>query len=508
VSKSFSLTLDVKSALPIAEMKSPSHPRDAHMARYSPTYCQAILGANSAALDRDVVLAYRLDKPPTGAKLLASTPVDGDGYFCLMMTAGEELKPASVGMDYVFLLDVSGSMRDDDKLGQSRGALGAFIDMLSPDDQFNCVAFNNAPAAAFRELVPADDGHKKSAQDFLLSRRARGGTDMNAALAAAYRYAQPGRTLNVVVISDGLTEQSQMPALARLVSRRPENSRILCVGVGNDVDRSLLQRMADSSGGLAAFVSTSDDFQRQAASLRRKLQRPALTDVTVDVAGVKTHDLEPPGGRNMFNGVPLRVYGRYAAGGPGNVTLHAMLDGKPYSRTFAVDFPDQADANPEIERMWAWRRIDRLLNQPGGTSMSAIDQIVQLGEKYSIATEYTSFIVLENDGEYARWKIAQRNAMRITQDRDAQKQLETELRTLRQKTPGGLGDPAASPVSDATPASATPAVVSRATPSQFLGSPSALNSVHSGGAFDATYALLVVVMAVLAWMSYARPKTE
>jgi Ca-activated chloride channel family protein len=279
VSQSFSLTVDVKSALPIASTKSPSHAKDLRVTRYSPTYSRAVLDASSGALDRDVVLTYRLENLETGAKLLASTPADGDGYFCLVLTAGQELSPPNTGMDYVFLLDISGSMRDDDKIGQSRQALGAFIDMLSPDDRFDCVAFNAAPSAAFGRITPADVAHKKTAHEFLISRRARGATDLNAALAAAYQYAQPGHMLNVVVISDGLTEQKQMPTMVRLINARPENSRILCVGVGNDVDRALLQRMADSTGGLAAFVSTSDDFQRQATALTRKLQRPALTEI-------------------------------------------------------------------------------------------------------------------------------------------------------------------------------------------------------------------------------------
>ena len=33
------------------------------------------------------------------------------------------------------------------------------------------------------------------------------------------------------------------------------------------------------------------------------------------------------------------------------------------------------------------------------------DEIVRLGEAYSIASEYTSFLVLPNDAEYQRWKL-------------------------------------------------------------------------------------------------------
>ncbi|HET6250187.1 MAG TPA: VIT and VWA domain-containing protein, partial [Tepidisphaeraceae bacterium] len=494
VTKSFSMTVDVKSRLPIEEMRSPSHSRDLHATRYSPTYCQAVIGANSAALDRDVVIDYRLAKAQTGAALVASTPANTDGYFCLMLSAGDELKPAAVGMDYVFLLDVSGSMRDDDKIGQSRGTLGAFVNMLTDEDRFDCLAFNTASVSAFHDLAPADDVHKKSANDFLASRKAHGGTNLNAALAAAYRYAQPGRTLNVVVISDGLTEQAQVPMLQRMVNRRPIDSRILCVGVGNDVDRTLLQEMADGSGGLAAFVSADDDFARQAMALHCKLARPAITDINVSIAGIPVHDVEPPRMRNLFNGIPLRVYGRYGTAGPAQVTLTGKVDGKDWSQTFPVAFPLQADADPEIERMWAMRRIERLRNDPAGLSMSGVDQIVRLGEGYSIATEYTSFIVLENDAAYAKWKIAQRNAMRLTQDRDARAQLEEELKALRKKAPGGLGDPSAAPANADASGSMQPPPAATALTNPNPASP----GLHLGGAMDPTYLLLVLGMSGLA----------
>jgi len=54
-----------------------------------------------------------------------------------------------------------------------------------------------------------------------------------------------------------------------------------------------------------------------------------------------------------------------------------------------------------------------------------------LCEGYSIAGEYASFIVLENDAEYARWSIERRNAIRVRRDDTARVRLQQELQTLR-----------------------------------------------------------------------------
>src|SRR5205807_3312285 len=104
--------------------------------------------------------------------------------------------------------------------------------------------------------------------------------------------------------------------------------------------------------------------------------------------------------------------------------------GKPISQTLDIDLPDNDDRNPEIERMWAWHRVDRLLKQAdasGSRSGDVIDEIVRLGQGYSIATEYTSFIVLENDAEFQRWQIQRHNAVRIARDQAAEKKLGAEL---------------------------------------------------------------------------------
>jgi len=99
--------------------------------------------------------------------------------------------------------------------------------------------------------------------------------------------------------------------------------------------------------------------------------------------------------------------------------------------------------------MWAWHRIDGLLKQAdrnGARNQEAINQVVRLGEAYSIVTEYTSFLVLENDVEFQRWKIARNNALRTERDRQAQLLVRAQFEKLRGKVFAELG-PEPSPLS-------------------------------------------------------------
>jgi Ca-activated chloride channel family protein len=230
-----------------------------------------------------------------------------------------------------------------------------------------------------------------------------------------------------------LAEQRDRPALLQLLQERPESVRVFCVGVGNDINGPLLEQLAEDTGGLAALVSRSDDFERQARAFRRKLTRPVATDLAIEFPGADVYDVEPAVLPNLYHGTPVRLYGRYRGSGEFPVRLSANISGRNLSQDAELAFPQADDANPEIERMWAWHRVQSLLKEAdrAGSRDSVVTEIVRLGEGYSIASEYTSFLVLENNEEYGRWQIERRNALRVERDRKAQKRLRDELEQMR-----------------------------------------------------------------------------
>jgi Ca-activated chloride channel family protein len=279
----------------------------------------------------------------------------------------------------------------------------------------------------------------------------------------------------VVVLSDGLTEQTERAELLRLISSRPRNTRVFCVGVGNDVNRPLLEQLAEDSGGLCAFLSRGDNFERQAQAFRRKLMRPAAAGLKVDLKGVTVYDVEPAVLPDLYHGSPIRLYGRYKGSGTAQVAVSADVRGLPFRQGGDLSFPGEDTGNPEIERMWAWKRIDRLLKTADRTDARASvkDQVVALGEAYSIVSEYTSFLVLENDAEFQRWQIERRNVARTGRDRKAQERRQELLDALRTKALADLGPQAAERAAEAakppqapgvpaaSPASASPGPATR-----------------------------------------------
>jgi Ca-activated chloride channel family protein len=503
----FALSVEAKSEVPIIAMKSPSHSDSFAIAKHAEHYWQASLETREGDLSRDLVVVYQTERPRTGLDLIASKHQGEDGYFLLTLTAGKELESAIKGSDYVFVLDVSGSMAHDGKLSMSRGSIERFLQALGEGDSCELITFNISPRTLFGSLKPVTAQTRKQAVEFLQGQGAAGGTVLGPALDAAYRYRQPDRPLNVVILSDGMTEASDQAELVRLIGRRPAGVTVFCVGVGNEVNRPLLTQLAHNAGGLAAFLSASDDFERQAQAFRRKLTHPAATNVKLTFGSGDVYDLEPATLPNLYHGQPIRLYGRYRNSGPVTVNLKADVLGQAIDQTVDLQLPASEETNPQLDRMWASRRVERLLdNQRSTGSTLHAAEIVRLCEGYSIVSEYASFIVLENDAEYQRWQIERRNATRIRRDQAAQLALRSQLDRLRQQAASQIG-PAPTRETAAATAPAAPQASRPVSPPPFLGAPPPPSrgqdsnpfSGGGGGAIDPITGLLGVGLAGLAY---------
>jgi Ca-activated chloride channel family protein len=518
----FGFNFEVNSEVPIVAMESPSHADDFAIANHSSAFYEASLEKPNGSLARDIVVAYHVSRPHTGIDIVTSKTGQEDGYFYLTMTPGEELAGAASGMDYVFILDISGSMASESKLQVSSDLIAAFVDQLGEDDRFEVMTFNNQPGTHFNELRAASDEARTDAARFINSQRARGGTVLQSALRAAYNYAdaEGDRMLNLVILSDGITQVNDQSALLDASGSRPKTARVFCLGVGNEVNKPLLSQLAEQAGGLAAFISRGDDFDRQAQAFRRKLTRPIATDLQIDIAGIEVYDVLPKQLPNLYHGMPVRMYGRYRGDGAGAVQLRADVEGRDLNQEIPFVFPVEESRNPEIERMWALQKV-RDLGQDNRTaggkvpSREAIREIVRLGEGYSIVTEYTSFLVLENDGEYQRWKIERKNALRLARDRKAQEELREELNTIRMRDSAQLGPAGSQQLAKADPPSSRTATPQ---PSQAPGQPHRDRrnidirpqsaSQSGGGAIDPISGGLVLGLGALALARRRRSSAE
>jgi len=88
---------------------------------------------------------------------------------------------------------------------------------------------------------------------------------------------------------------------------------------------------------------------------------------------------------------------RYSGSGSGTIRFDGRTANGPVSWTERVSFGRDTRENSFVARLWATQRVGYLSaeKRKHGGSREVDDEIRELGEKYSIPTEFTSYLVLE-----------------------------------------------------------------------------------------------------------------
>lgn len=171
-------------------------------------------------------------------------------------------EPCSVAL----VVDVSGSMADAGKMTAVQAGLRAFADRLRRDDEIALVTFSTA-AQVVEPRRRRGDG--RWLQDAIERLTPSGNTNLHAGLMAGLGELASGhdgrRSRRIIVLTDGIANTG-VTAPDQIVvdaTRRAENTiDITTIGVGQDLDVPLLQRLADGARGLFHFVSDAADVQK------------------------------------------------------------------------------------------------------------------------------------------------------------------------------------------------------------------------------------------------------
>ncbi len=156
------------------------------------------------------------------------------------------------------VLDRSGSMAGE-KIELAKEAARATAELLSGDDYLGVVSFDSQPERAVRMQSA---GNRLQIQRDIGRIAARGGTAIFPALDMAFSdlTVTRARLRHVILLTDGQTNETGIPDLVSLM--HAEGITVSVVGVGSDVNRALLQEVADTGGGRAYFTADPHNIPR------------------------------------------------------------------------------------------------------------------------------------------------------------------------------------------------------------------------------------------------------
>lgn len=215
------------------------------------------------------------------------------------------------------VLDTSGSMVEDDRMGTARRAANALASRLRPQDSLALVTFDDQ---AWLRLPRGPVLNPGLFQDVVAGLSPGGGTNLYDGLERGYRELdQAGLegVRRVVLLSDGVanigvTEPEQIRALAAQQADRGVG--LSALGVGVEFNEDLLASLADMGGGRYAFADRDGELERaftsEVETLARTVAREAVLEVrlaqgdqVVRLYGYGSEQISPDqGGFQVFLG--------------------------------------------------------------------------------------------------------------------------------------------------------------------------------------------------------------
>ena len=191
------------------------------------------------------------------------------GYHVLHIgLKGREVKAeARKSAALTFVIDVSGSMQQENRLPMAKQAMTMLTEQLRPDDSVAVVVYGDR---AHTVLEPTPASKKDVIFAALRGLRSEGSTNVQAGLDLAYSVAlrqfKGGGINRVILCSDGVANNGITSAdgiYARVKGKASEGITLTTVGFGmgsyNDV---LMERLADQGDGHYAYVDKLDEARR------------------------------------------------------------------------------------------------------------------------------------------------------------------------------------------------------------------------------------------------------
>ena len=397
-----SLSVRIDAGTPIHDVTCVSHDITTEV----PTPDRMVVGLKNQAEipNKDFILRYRLATDEIGDAFLVHSDERGH-YFTLVLQPPRRVIPAQlVNREIIFVLDTSGSMRGF-PIDKAKAAMAKIIDTMQPDDAFNVITFAGNTRILWTQPRANTPDNRAEARTFLASRRGGGGTEMmkaiNAALGGQH---DPSRLRIVCFMTDGYVGNDL--AIIDAVDRYAGTTRVFSFGIGNSVNRFLMDGMAHAGRGEVEYVTLAEKADASVERFHERILAPVLTDIEIDWGDLPVDEVFPKRIPDLFASKPVMIHGRLTDLKNASITLRGNVGDGPFERQLAIEDlggapGDGGGEHPALASLWARSKIDHLMAKnlgdlQRGQFPDELEQaITQIGVEYRLMTQFTSFVAVE-----------------------------------------------------------------------------------------------------------------
>lgn len=350
--------------------------------------------------NRDFILRYQAVGQQPKAAFVTHSDQRG-GFFTLVMMPPQRPTASQImPREIIFVMDQSGS-QSGFPIEKSKELTLKMIKQLRPGDTFNVIGFANTVRTLWTEARSLSQENLTQAEAFVGTMQANGGTQLREGVVAALQgQHDPARLRIVLFNTDGYVGDEAM--VLDTIQKQRDRARMFTFGIGNSVNRFLIDSMAEEGRGMAEYVTLAEAADKAVAGFVKRTQTPVLTDLSASFNGVAVSDVQPQNLPDVFDNRPVVLYGRFAGGGRGQVTLNGKLGGQPWSQTLDLDFSGRSNAGA-VPILWARKKIAEIertdylagLKGQSRSPESVASRVTDLALQFGLMSQYTSFVAVE-----------------------------------------------------------------------------------------------------------------
>jgi Ca-activated chloride channel homolog len=344
--------------------------------------------------NKDFILQYSLsgDKIETGL-LLSDT--GEEKFFLLMLQPPKKTEPEDIPLrEYIFVVDVSGSMRGF-PLDVSKSVMKKLLDGLRPKEKFNILFFAGSSEMLFDQSMEVNEENLNKAYTMLDNIQGSGGTELLPAMKRVLSIKKdPKFSRSILVLTDGYVDVEE--ETFDLIRNNLDESNIFAFGIGNGVNRYLIEGIARAGMGEPFVVTNSREADKNATKFYNYVKAPIMTDINVEYDIFDTYDVEPKTIPDVFSDRPIIIFGKYKDNPEGNIRVSGIYGDKRYKvdvKVLKFGTRIQGDA---LKYLWARNKIATISDYATVAQKEEFKtEVTNLGLKYNLLTNYTSFVAVD-----------------------------------------------------------------------------------------------------------------
>lgn len=347
----------------------------------------------------DFIVSYTLDDESIETGLLLYEGPEENFFLSMIQPARPDVPFESPQREYIFIMDVSGSMGGT-PIAISQLLINNLLSDLNSDDRFNILFFAGGSSFLAPNSLEVTPENITLAMNMINNMEASGGTQLLPAMEQALgMQGTEGYSRTFVILTDGYVTVEK-PAF-ELIRENMDEANFFSFGIGTSVNRYIIEGIAYVGEGEAFVVTDFAEAEIVADAFKEYIERPVLTNIIPTFEGIEVYDVEPLTVPDVFAERPIIIYGKYNAPAEGTITIQGDYAGGEISSTLNfADYTVNTEENIALQYLWARKRI-RLMSDYGIASnetdtVSIEEEITQLGLQYSLITEFTSFVAVDS----------------------------------------------------------------------------------------------------------------